>query len=147
MALEVSGINGLSSTAAKRIASRRLYSTSLSLSWSPSSRPKIHGSVSSIYLFARRSNEKISSIASAICMSFICFSTRPGVLSASSESSLSISAALPWETMPSKYLRLMVIVRLTRFPRMLASSELIRSIISSYDITPSFANGISCRTK
>ena len=39
------------------------------------------------------------------------------------------------------------IVRLTRFPRVFARSELRRSTISSQVMTPSFSNGISCSTK
>ena len=38
-------------------------------------------------------------------------------------------------------------VRFTRFPRIFARSEFMRSTINSQEITPSFSNGISCRTK
>ena len=47
------------------------------------------------------------------------------------------------ETMPPKYLLLMEIVRLTRFPRILARSEFILSTMSSQVIVPSFSKGIS----
>ena len=47
------------------------------------------------------------------------------------------------EIPPPKYLFDMEMVRFTRFPRVFASSEFIRSTISSQVITPSLSNGIS----
>ena len=62
-------------------------------------------------------------------------------------SSSTSSAAPVFVTTPPKYLLLMEMVRFTRFPRVLARSEFIRSTSSSQVMTPSFSNGISCRTK
>ena len=74
--------------------------------------------------------------------------TLPAVPVTTSIKSLSISSSTPvLLTTPSKYLLDMDIVLFTRFPSVFASSELILSIISSHDITPSFSNGISCNTK
>ena len=58
-------------------------------------------------------------------------------------SSSTASATPESVTFPPKYLLDMEMVRFTRFPRMLARSEFIRSTISSQEITPSLSKGIS----
>ena len=76
------------------------------------------------------------------------FSTRFGVSSARAISSSSTgSLTFGLRISPSKYLLDMEMVRLTRLPRILARSELMRSTTRSQVIVPSWANGISCRTK
>jgi len=50
-------------------------------------------------------------------------------------------------TTPPKYWFVIDTVLFTRLPRIFARSEFSLSTISSQVITPSFSNGISCRTK
>jgi len=107
-----------------------------------------HGIVSSMYLLQRLKRLKISVIASATRSSSILSSTAFGVLSVTAFRSASTSSATPLSvTVPPKYLFVMETVLLTRFPSVFARSEFMRSTISSHVITPSFSNGISCRTK
>ena len=126
--------------------STRLYRTSSRRSFFASSFASAHGIVSSMYLLQRLNRPKISVIASATRSSSIFAATFASVTTAFRSSSTS-SAAPVFVTTPPKYLLLMEMVRFTRFPRVLARSEFIRSTSSSQVMTPSFSNGISCRTK
>ena len=131
-----------------QIPSTRLYSTSDRRSFLVSSLARAQGMVSSIYLLQRLNRLKISVMASATRRSSILASTLSTTaldIAFSSSSTGSVTPVLL--TTPSKYLFDMEIVRLTRLPKVLASSEFILSTISSQVITPSFSKGISCRTK
>ena len=109
--------------------------------------------VSSIYLLHLLNNVHISVIASATRSSDIFFTTFSTVISTTSLRSVSTSIApatlssLASVSTPSKYLFVMDIVLLTRFPSTFARSELNLSTISSQLITPSLSKGISCNTK
>ena len=130
----VSGINALRIVAPVWMESRRLYSTVARRSLSPPSRPNIQGSVSSIYLLHLLNRSKISVTASAT-RSLSIFAVTLETVSAVTflrSASIPLSSSLfVFSTLPSKYLLLMEMVRLTRFPKVFASSEFQRSTISS----------------
>ena len=144
----VSGMKDSSRHAPIVMLSTRLYRTSSRRSFFASSFASAHGIVSSMYLLQRLNRPKISVIASATRSSSILAATFAFVAVTTAFRSSSTSSAAPvFVTTPPKYLLLMEMVRFTRFPRVLARSEFIRSTSSSQVITPSFSNGISCRTK
>ena len=140
----VSGRKLCSKLAPTVMDSVRLYSTSARRSWSASSFASTHGVVSSMYLLQRRNRSNTAVIASATrsLSIFSCTLSLVPVTTAFKSSSTS-SAAPVFLTTPSKYLLLMEIVLFTRFPKILARSELNLSITSSHVMTPSFSNGIS----
>ncbi len=144
----VSGMNGSSSPAPIEMPSTRLYRTVASLSFFASSFASTHGSVSSMYLLQRLNRLKISVSASATRSSAIFASTLSYVPVATAFRSSSTASAAPLSsTTPPKYLLLMEIVLLTRFPSVFARSEFSLSTIRSHVIEPSFSYGISCSTK
>ena len=106
-----------------------------------------------MYLLHLLNNVHISVIASATRSSDIFFTTFSTVISTTSLRSVSTSIApatlssLASVSTPSKYLFVIDIVLLTRFPSTFARSELNLSTISSQLITPSLSKGISCKTK
>ena len=137
-------MNGFNRLAPIHIPSTRLYITSESLFLSASFFARTQGSVSSMYLLHRLNILKTSVRASAICISsifFLTFSAAPVHTALRSSSYSPVAPVLL--TNPSKYLLLMVIVRLTRFPKTFARSELYLSVISSQVIVPSLSYGIS----
>ena len=137
---EVSGINEYKSEAPIIILSERLYNTSLRRGNLSSSFASNQGSVSSIYLLQRLNKVNISVIASAARSSFILSTILTRQAVAISLSSLSTGSSTPVDSItPPKYLLLIATVLLTRFPSVLARSELYLSAISSQVITPSFS--------
>ena len=144
----VSGINGASRLAPIMMLSVRLYITSARRGFVSSLFARVQGIVSSIYLLQRLNRVKISVRASAtrsLSIFSAVFFTAPSTTAFRSSSTGSVTPLA--STTPPKYLLLMEIVRFTRLPSTFARSEFIRSTISSQLITPSFSNGISCRTK
>ena len=130
------------------IASVRLYKTSDRRAFFSSSLARVHGVVSSMYLLLLLKMPKISVMASAtrsfsiLASAFFTASRTTAFKSASTS-----SAAPVFSTTPPKYLLVMETVRFTRFPRMFAKSEFMRSTINSHVITPSLSKGISWSTK
>ena len=112
------------------MASTKLYKTLCNLSFLSSSLASIQGQVSSIYLFERLKILNISVIASATLNSsifFLTFSTLFFMVffkSLSKALSSSFKVIFLFSTEPLKYLLDIEIVRLTRFPRTFAKSEL-----------------------
>ena len=144
----VSGMKDSSREAPMVILSTRLYRTSARRSFFASSFASAHGMVSSMYLLQRLNRLKISVIESATRRSSILAATFALVPVTTAFRSASTSSSTPvFVTTPPKYLLDMEMVRFTRLPRVLARSEFSLSTISSQVITPSFSNGISCRTK
>ena len=110
-------MKGRSRDEAMTTLSARLYSTVESLSFLLSSRARIHGAVSSIYLLRRRRKEKISPSASAMRNSSVFAATLSRSVSAMALTSASTGSAAPLSaSTPPKYLRAIAAVRETRLP-------------------------------
>ena len=144
----VLGKNGVSSTAATRSTSHRLYSTAARRGRLASSFASTQGAVSSMYLLARWMTLKISASAFGTCrtsMHAVTFAGRASTMAASSSSS---GSALRWAgRVPPKYFSIIATLRESRLPRSLARSALIRLISASLEKIPSLPNGISRRRK
>ena len=121
------GIAGEASTVAMRITSNKLYKTVPKRSFWLSSLAKIQGAVSSIYLLALPTNCQIVLKASENASLSKASAALGAVAKANSFNSSSNSVACPASgIMPPKYLSTIATERLTRLPKSLAKSVLMR---------------------
>ena len=142
---QVSGMKGVSRMAQMRTASSRLYSTRASRGLSSWVLASTQGAFSSIYLLAREITSKISTRAVwkvYSSMSPWYFSFRPP---ARAISSASFSSSARWSAgrVPPKYFTAMAVVRLTKLPKSLARSMLMRLMRLSLEKLPSLPKGNS----
>ena len=143
-----SGVRGITKpiiTATRRTHSARVYSTVARRGLRSSSRPRIQGWVTSMYLLQLPISFQISCRALENWKAFTCSSTRAGVASARSHrgrSMLSSTASIAVME-PPKYFSIMATVRETRLPRSLARSALMRVSMALRVNSPSEPKGIS----
>ena len=139
---QLSGITGCNSAVQTRMVSSRLYSTVARRTRLLSSLPSVHGAVSSIYLLARSMTLKISSRlfwSWSFSISASYRSRRAHTVFFRSQSSGESSRSAG--SLPPKYFSTMPVVRLTRFPSLLARSVLMVEISSSLEKLPSEPKG------
>ena len=129
---DVSGIIGLIIMPINLIVSISSYKTVTSRDLPSSVLASAHGSVSSMYLFARLASAKTSAHASANLNASKCalkFFAASKAFASSSKSSSVLSCGA--STYPPKYLFTIATVRFTRFPIVFARSVLYLSITAS----------------
>ena len=142
---QVVGMNGCSRTVQMRSVSARLYSTRARRGLESSLLASTHGAVASIYLLCvvddlKHVRQRILE-GIRLHVGFIAVTQTPGLLE--QRGVLWGLRPAQWADCRRKYLSAMAVVRLSRLPRSLARSMLMRLMSSSLEKLPSEPNGKS----